>query len=190
MAPRAMEDQAIAALAQVEQSWGWTRPGRPGPAAAPARIRRCWPPRTGWPRPGVSVWLAIVIIAEIGLAITAFPTPAHLVSGTRLCRSAAQSGTWYSKGKQISCQATAMPAPPPGRPTWASPAPPPLLGDRYRRIARRRGKAIAQVAVARSIMIVVWHLLSDPAARDRASARTSIPAASTGTRRSAPTSRS
>ena len=40
-------------------------------------------------------------------------------------------------------------------------------GERYRRIARRRGKAIAQVAVARSIMIIVWHLLSDPQARYR-----------------------
>ena len=45
-----MEDQAIAALAQVTESGGWTRPGRPGPAAAPARTPRCWPPRTGWRR--------------------------------------------------------------------------------------------------------------------------------------------
>ena len=42
-----------------------------------------------------------------------------------------------------------------------------FLGERYARIARRRGKAIAQVAVARSIMIIVWHLLSDPQARYR-----------------------
>ena len=42
-----------------------------------------------------------------------------------------------------------------------------FLGERYARIARRRGKAIAQVAVARSIMIIVWHLLNDPAARYR-----------------------
>ena len=41
------------------------------------------------------------------------------------------------------------------------------LGERYARIARRRGKAIAQVAVARSIMIIAWHLLSDPQARYR-----------------------
>jgi len=35
---------------------------------------------------------------------------------------------------------------------------------RYRRLARR-GKAKAQVAVARSIMVIIWHLLADPAAR-------------------------
>jgi transposase len=38
-------------------------------------------------------------------------------------------------------------------------------GERYSRIARRRGKAKAQVAVARSILVSVWHLLADPAAR-------------------------
>ena len=42
-----------------------------------------------------------------------------------------------------------------------------FLGERHRRIARRRGKAIARAAVARSIMIIVWHLLNDPAARYR-----------------------
>ena len=40
-----------------------------------------------------------------------------------------------------------------------------FLGERYHRIARRRGKTKAQVAVARSILIIIWHLLSDPAAR-------------------------
>ena len=40
-----------------------------------------------------------------------------------------------------------------------------FLGERYRRIARRRGKLRALVAVARSILVIVWHLLADPAAR-------------------------
>ena len=42
---------------------------------------------------------------------------------------------------------------------------PTFLGERYDRIARRRGKAKAQVAVARSILVIIWHLLADPAAR-------------------------
>ena len=42
-----------------------------------------------------------------------------------------------------------------------------FLGERYRRIARRRGKLKALVAVARSILVIVWHLLSDRAARFR-----------------------
>jgi transposase len=40
-----------------------------------------------------------------------------------------------------------------------------FLGERYRRIARRRGTKRAIVAVGRSILIIVWHLLSDPNAR-------------------------
>ena len=40
-----------------------------------------------------------------------------------------------------------------------------FLGERYRRIARRRGKKKAIVAVGRSILVIVWHLLSDPDTR-------------------------
>jgi hypothetical protein len=40
-----------------------------------------------------------------------------------------------------------------------------FLAERYARIARRRGKAKAQAAVARSILVIIWHLLNDPTAR-------------------------
>jgi len=40
-----------------------------------------------------------------------------------------------------------------------------FLVERYRRIARRRGKKKAVVAVGRSILVIVWHLLSDPETR-------------------------
>jgi transposase len=40
-----------------------------------------------------------------------------------------------------------------------------FLGERYRRIARRKGKKRAIVAVGRSILVIIWHLLSDPEAR-------------------------
>jgi transposase len=40
-----------------------------------------------------------------------------------------------------------------------------FLGERYRRIARRRGTKRAIVAVGRSILVIVWHLLADPTAR-------------------------
>jgi transposase len=166
----AMEDQAIAALAQVEQSWGVDAGGETGPGcgtspdspvlAAAWRLAEI---------PGVSVWLAIVIIAEIGLTMTAFPTPAHLVSWTGLCRSAAQSGTRHGKGKgkgkQKKGDSYARCAA--GQAAIGAVGTTTFLGERYRRIARRRGGAVAQTAVARSIMIIVWHLLSDPAARYR-----------------------
>ena len=36
-----------------------------------------------------------------------------------------------------------------------------FLGERYRRIARRRGNKRAVVGVGRSILIIIWQLLSD-----------------------------
>ena len=42
-----------------------------------------------------------------------------------------------------------------------------FLGERYRRIARHRGKKKAIVAVGRSILVITWHLLSEPDARFR-----------------------
>lgn len=38
------------------------------------------------------------------------------------------------------------------------------MGARYRRILRRRGKKKAIVAVGRSILVIVWNLLSAPEA--------------------------
>ena len=40
-----------------------------------------------------------------------------------------------------------------------------FLGARYRRLVKRRGKLKALVAVARSILTIVWHLLADPTSR-------------------------
>jgi len=162
----AMEQQAIAALAEVEQSWGTDASGETGPGcgtspgspvlAAAHRLAEI---------PGISMWLAIVIIAEIGLNMAVFPTPAHLVSWMGLCRSAAQSGTRTGKGKPKKGNRYARAAA--GQAAIAAARTATFLGERYSRIARRRGKAITQAAVARSIMIIVWHLLNDPTARYR-----------------------
>jgi transposase len=161
-----MEEQAVAALAEVRESWGVDADGQAGPQAgtspgspvlaAAHRLAEI---------PGISLWLAVVIIAEIGLNMSVFPTPAHLVSWLGLCRSAAQSGTRHGKGKPKKGNSYARAAA--GQAAIGAARTSTFLGERYRRIARRRGKAIAQAAVARSIMIIAWHLLSDPQARYR-----------------------
>jgi hypothetical protein len=43
----------------------------------------------------------------------------------------------------------------------------PFLGERYRRIACRRSSKRDIVAIGRSILVIAWHLLSDPNARFR-----------------------
>ena len=63
-----------------------------------------------------------------------------------------------------------------------------FLGERYRRIASRRGKNKAIVAVGRSILVIIWHLLSDPDARFHDLGATSTTAASAPTARTATTS--
>ncbi|MEU1607561.1 transposase [Micromonospora matsumotoense] len=40
-----------------------------------------------------------------------------------------------------------------------------FLGERYRRLVKRRGKAKALVAIARSILTIAWHILADPITR-------------------------
>jgi len=39
-----------------------------------------------------------------------------------------------------------------------------FLGERYRRLIKRMPKAKALAAIERSILVVVFHLLSDPSA--------------------------
>jgi len=113
--------------------------------------------------PGVSPDLARAIIAETGLDMTRFPDAAHLVSWAGLCSSARQSGARTRAGKKgqgdtwlrgsLSQAAN-------GAARTAT-----FLGERHHRIARRRGKAKAQVAVARSILVIIWHLLANPESR-------------------------
>ena len=40
-----------------------------------------------------------------------------------------------------------------------------FLGARYRRLLRRRGKKKAIVAIGRSLLVIIWHLLADPDTR-------------------------
>jgi hypothetical protein len=61
-------------------------------------------------------------------------------------------------------------------------------GERYRRIAQRRGTKKAIVAVGRSILIIIWHLLSDPRRASTIWALASTTPASTPTAASATTS--
>jgi transposase len=113
--------------------------------------------------PGISPDLARAVIAETGLDMTRFPTAAHLVSWAGLCPTARQSGTRTRAGKNH--KGDTWLRGPLGQAANAAARTPTFLGERYHRIARRRGKAKAQVAVARSILVIIWHLLASREAR-------------------------
>jgi transposase len=114
---------------------------------------------------GIGMIAAQTIIAEVGLDMTRFHSAGHLVSWAKLSPRTIQSGTKnravgpgkgnpYLKG--VLGEAAA------GAATTDT-----FLGERYRRLVKRRGKGKALVAIAKSILVIVWHLLANPHARYR-----------------------
>jgi transposase len=112
---------------------------------------------------GVGQRAAQTIIAEIGLDMTRFATPEHLVSWAKLCPRTIQSGPVIRGGKTGKGNPYLKGAL--GEAAAAAARTDTFLGERYRRIVKRRGKLKALVAVARSILRIVWQLLTDPTAR-------------------------
>ena len=137
--------RAAELTAAMPAAWGVDPDGTTGPAAgtapgapvlnAVARLAEI---------PGVSENLARAIIAEAGLDMTRFPTAAHLVSWAGLCPSARQSGPRTRAGKKG--QGDTWLRGSLGQAATGAARTATFPGERYSRIARRRGKAKAQVA--------------------------------------------
>jgi transposase len=113
--------------------------------------------------PGVGVAIAQVIIAEVGLDMSRFPTAGHLVSWAKFAPTVKESAG-RKKGKNTTGHGNAYLARALGQAAAGAAKTNTFLGERYRRIARRRGRKKALVAVGRSILVTVWHLLADPTA--------------------------
>jgi transposase len=114
--------------------------------------------------PGVGPIAAAVIIAEVGVDMTRFPTPAHLSSWARFAPGVKESAG-RRKGTASIGHGDRYLARVLGEAAVGTSKTTTFLGERYRRIARRRGKKKAVVAVGRSILVIVWYLLLDPETR-------------------------
>jgi transposase len=109
--------------------------------------------------PGIDRRSAEVIIAETGADMSRFPSPAHLASWAGRCpgnhesagkrrRVATTPGNqWLRRALIESARAAAR--------TRGS-----YFAAQYRQIARRRGPNKAAVAVAHSLLDVIWHMLT------------------------------
>jgi transposase len=109
---------------------------------------------------GIGARCAQEIIAEIGVDMTVFPTAAHLASWARFAPRANQSAGKTkpaTTGKGNPWLASTL-----GEITAVLARSDTFLGERYRRLSRRRGKLRAIVATSNSLLTVIWHLLADP----------------------------
>jgi transposase len=109
---------------------------------------------------GVGVTSAQELIAEIGIDMSRFSAAGHLVSWAKFApidRSSAGKSKGSSTGKGNPWLAATL-----GEIIAAAARTDTFLGERYHRIARRRGKRRAIVAVGNSILTIIWNLLSDP----------------------------
>lgn len=111
--------------------------------------------------PGIGPTAAAVIIAEIGLDMSRFPTPAHLSSWAKFAPGV-NSSAGKTKGNGSTGHGDRYLASVLGEAAVLAGRTDTFLGARYRRIARRRGKKKAIVAVGRSMLVIIWHLLADP----------------------------
>jgi transposase len=108
--------------------------------------------------PGISQRVAETVLAEIGNQMEQFPTAGHLASWAGMC-----SGNNESAGKRRSgrttkgnrwLKRTLVQA------AWAaSHSKGTYLAAQYRRLARRRGRKKALVAVGHTLLVIIYHVL-------------------------------
>jgi transposase len=110
--------------------------------------------------PGINRRTAEVIIAEVGVDMSAFPSAAHLASWAALCPGNNESAGKHKSGRTRKGNRwlrTALIEAAAG----ASRAKNSALQARFRRVLRHRGPKKAVVALAHTLLRIVYHVLAD-----------------------------
>jgi transposase len=109
--------------------------------------------------PSIKANAAATIIAEIGTDMSRFPSAKHLASWAGVC-----PGNKQSAGKRLKNAITK------GNPylravlaevVWSITRTETYLAAQYHRLARRKGKRRAVMAVAHSLLVIVYHVLKE-----------------------------
>ncbi|MGH9900236.1 MAG: IS110 family transposase [Pyrinomonadaceae bacterium] len=112
--------------------------------------------------PGVGERVAEVVVSEIGVAMSCFPTAGHLASWAGVCPGNHESAGKRKSGKttkgNVYVRTALIQA------AWAAThTRDTCLAAQYRRLVKHKGKQRALVAVGHSILVIIYHVLKNHA---------------------------
>jgi transposase len=158
----ALLDEAIAALPAAASTGGGPAGGSTvdtSPAGYTSAVER--PCQI----PGAGPDSVRAVIGEIGLDMSVFGTSQRLCSWARVAPRTVQSGRKPGRGRIGKGNRYLKAAL--GQMAVGAAKTDTFLGERHRRLVKRMPKAKARAALARSILVIIFHLLDDPRRRVR-----------------------